>query len=279
MLKNILTITKLAFQMVAVVMMGFAISLGISVSVIESTKMPSFNELKSLDNVSKDLDFKERNATLASRKSILWVMSSSSTYNGYAKMSGTYLTYEDKFYVLTAAHGIVGECNFMFVATSKDNIYECVKYIIVDYDIDYALVEIEKVAERVPLKLSEVLPSNREWKQEMSILNKMVYTGYPNGLGPLTFEGSVAGLSEDNYLYLHSYAWPGSSGSGIFSYDGNLVGILIALNVGFTGAGYDVLEDLVIVTPLFMIDWETAYEIMEEPSPSKDTGDTGDSGK
>ena len=43
----------------------------------------------------------------------------------------------------------------------------------------------------------------------------------------------------------------------------------------FTGAGYDVLEDLVIVTPLFMIDWDTAYEIMKEPPPSGDTGDTG----
>jgi hypothetical protein len=62
----------------------------------------------------------------------------------------------------------------------------------------------------------------------------------------------------------------------VFSYDGNMIGIVIALNVGLTGAGYDVLEDLVIVTPLFMIDWDTAYQIMSEPSPSGDTGDTGE---
>jgi hypothetical protein len=54
-----------------------------------------------------------------------------------------------------------------------------------------------------------------------------------------------------------------------------MIGIVIALNVGFTPAGIDVLEDLVIVTPLFMIDWDTAYEIMDEPPPSGDTGDTG----
>tara|TARA_R110002020_G_scaffold13026_1_gene47098 strand:+ start:814 stop:1653 length:840 start_codon:yes stop_codon:yes gene_type:complete len=279
MIKKVLNIIKLALQMMLVMIMGFVISLGISVSVFESTKMPSFSELKRLDNVSDDLDFKEKSATVASRESILLVLSSSATYNGYAKMSGTYVTHKDKFYVLTAAHGIVGGCNFMFVATSKNNIYECIKYIIVDYETDYAIIEIEKVNKRIPLKLTQVLPSNRQWKQETSILNKVFYTGYPNSLGPLTFEGSVAGLSEENYLYLHSYAWPGSSGSGIFSYDGNLVGILIALNVGFTGAGYDVLEDLVIVTPLFMIDWNTAYEIMEEPSPPRDTGDTGDSGE
>ena len=58
-----------------------------------------------------------------------------------------------------------------------------------------------------------------------------------------------------------------------------MIGIIIALNVGFTPAGYDVLEDLVIVTPLFMIDWDAAYDIMNEPPPSSDTGDTGDTGQ
>ena len=83
-------------------------------------------------------------------------------------------------------------------------------------------------------------------------------------------------MSDANYIFLHSYAWPGSSGSGVFSHNGNMIGIIIALNVGITAAGYDVLEDLVIVTPLFMIDWDTAYEIMDEPLPSGDTGDTGE---
>ena len=279
MIKKILNVTKLTLQMMLVMAMGFGISLGIYVSVVESTKMPSAAELKSLANVSEDLDIKEKRAVLASRKSILLVLSSSPTYSGYAKMSGTYLAYEDRFYVLTAAQGVVGECDYLFVATSKADIYECIKYIIVDYSIDYALIEIEKIKGRTPVNLVQVLPSNREWRQESSVLNEIFYTGYPNGLGPLTFRGSVAGLSDENYLYIHSYAWPGSSGSGVFSYDGNLVGILIALNVGFTGAGYDVLEDLVIVTPLFMIDWDTAYDIMDEPSPQGDTADTGDSGQ
>ena len=170
----------------------------------------------------------------------------------------------------------MGDCEFTFVATNNDSVYECIKYIIIDQHIDYAIIEIEKVDGRTPVKLSEVIPSNREWRQETSVLNSVFYTGYPNSLGPLTFRGSVAGVSDESQIYLHSYAWPGSSGSGVFSYDGNMIGIIIALNVGFTGAGYDVLEDLVIVTPLFMIDWDLAYEIMKEPSAITDTADTGD---
>tara|TARA_R100000808_G_scaffold18414_1_gene40322 strand:+ start:1021 stop:1851 length:831 start_codon:yes stop_codon:yes gene_type:complete len=276
MFNKILKFIKHILQMIAVVAIGFGISLGIHISVSESQKFPAYNEIRSLNNVSQELNHKEEKAVLSSRRSILHVLSSSPKRGGPAKMSGTYVEHNGKYYVITAAHGIVGECDRMFVATDRDNIYDCIKYIIIDYGVDYAIIQIEQVAGRTPVKLNNIKPSNREWRKEASVLNRVYYTGYPNGIGPLTFDGSIAGISSSNYLYLHSYAWPGSSGSGVFSHDGNMIGIVIALSVGFTAAGYDVLEDLVIVTPLFMIDWDTAYQIMAEPSPSGDTGDTGE---
>ena len=274
--KKALNILKLTLQMMLVVLLGFTISLGIYISVDESTKFPDREEFVSLDNISDDIDSKEKSAVSRSRHSILHVLSAEEDDDGFAKMSGSYVSHNNKFYVITAAHGIIGDCDHMFVATDSEHIYDCIEYVIVDKFVDYAIIEIEEVPRRTPVKLAQVAPSNREWKQETSILNEIFYTGYPNSLGPLTFRGYVAGLSDENYIYLHSYAWPGSSGAGVFSYDGNLIGIVIALNVGLTGAGYDVLEDLVIVTPLFMIDWDTAYQIMSEPSPSGDTGDTGE---
>ena len=274
--KKILKIAKLTLQMILVMAIGFMISLGIYTSVNESIRIPTQSEMSSLDNISSDIDSKEKSAVRKSRYSIRHVLSAHEERNGFAKKSGTYVSHKGKFYVITAAHGIMGDCEFTFVATNNDSVYECIKYIIIDQHIDYAIIEIEKVDGRTPVKLSEVIPSNREWRQETSVLNSVFYTGYPNSLGPLTFRGSVAGVSDESYIYLHSYAWPGSSGSGVFSYDGNMIGIIIALNVGFTGAGYDVLEDLVIVTPLFMIDWDLAYEIMKEPSAITDTADTGD---
>tara|TARA_Y100001938_G_scaffold4277_1_gene5365 strand:- start:206 stop:1036 length:831 start_codon:yes stop_codon:yes gene_type:complete len=276
MLKKIFNIAKVTMQLLLVAALGCAISLGVHISVMEAIRFPTSTELQALDNVSSDLDSKEASAVNRSRSSILHVLSGYEDEDGFAKMSGTYVTYNDRFYVLTAAHGIKGPCSKMFVATGSDYVYDCVQYVIIDQRVDYAIIEIEEVHRRTAVKLSDIMPSNREWRQEVSVLNETFYTGYPNGLGPLTFRGAVAGMSEDNYLYMHSYAWPGSSGSGVFSYDGNMIGILIALNVGFTAAGYDVLEDLIIVTPLFMIDWDTAYEIMNEPPPESDTGDTGE---
>jgi len=279
MLKKTWNILKLVSQMLLVMVMGFGISLGIYVSVTESLRSPTEAEMKDLGNISRQLDSREAHAVTTSRQSILQVLSGNEKTAGFAKMSGTYLVYGDRHYVITAAHGASGDCDHFFVATDDEHVYECIRYILVDQAVDYAIIEIEEVSHRTPVKLNEVLPSNREWLQETAVFNEVFYTGYPNGLGPLSFRGSVAGISQENYILLHSYAWPGSSGSGVFSYDGNMIGIIIALNVGFTPAGYDVLEDLVIVTPLFMIDWDAAYDIMNEPPPSSDTGDTGDTGQ
>ena len=276
MLKKVLNIAKRAFQMTLVMLLGFTISLGVHISVSENTRFPTESELKSLNNISENLDPKEALTVKKSRNSILHVLSGRSAKAGFAKMSGTYVIHDGKFYVITAGHGIVGDCEYFYVATSEDDVYDCIKYIVVDKYIDYAIIEIEKVTDRIPIELKKNIPKNNEWRQEIAVLSEVFYTGYPNSLGPLTFRGSVAGVSDENYIYLHSYAWPGSSGSGVFGRDGNMIGIIIALNVGLTGAGYDVLEDLVIVTPLFMIDWDLTYEEMEKPSDTGDTGDTAE---
>ena len=271
-----INILKTILKISLVVLASFAISLGLHVSVSESIRTPTTTEMKSLDNISKDLDSKEKQAAILSRHSVLKVLSSREDIAGFTKMSGTYAEHDDKFYVITAAHGIIGGCELVFVAAGNDSIYNCIKYIIVDQEADYAIIQIEEVSTRTPVKLERVVPAPRQWLQETSVLNEVFYTGYPNGLGPLTFRGSVAGVSAENYIYLHSYAWPGSSGAGVFSNDGKLIGIVVALNVGLTEAGYDVLEDLVIITPLFIVDWESAYEIMEEAPAATDTGDTGE---
>ena len=271
-----INILKTILKISLVVLASFAISLGLHGSVSESIRMPTTAEMKGLDNISKDLDSKEKQAAILSRHSVLKVLSSREDIAGFTKMSGTYAEHDDKFYVITAAHGIIGGCELVFVAAGNDSIYNCIKYIIVDQEADYAIIQIEEVSTRTPVKLERVVPAPRQWLQETSVLNEVFYTGYPNGLGPLTFRGSVAGVSDENYIYLHSYAWPGSSGAGVFSNDGKLIGIVVALNVGLTEAGYDVLEDLVIITPLFIVDWESAYEIMEEAPAATDTGDTGE---
>ena len=89
----------------------------------------------------------------------------------------------------------------------------------------------------------------------MAIQTKIYYTGYPNGLGPFTIDGKVVGFDSSENIYIHSFAWPGSSGSGVFNEKGQMIGYTMAISVGATEYGIDVLEDIVIVVPLYKINW------------------------
>ena len=72
---------------------------------------------------------------------------------------------------------------------------------------------------------------------------------------PLTFSGKIVGYAGGDYIYLDSFAWSGSSGSGVFTADGKFIGYILAVEVGQTDYGADVLENLVVVIQAFKVDW------------------------
>ena len=122
--------------------------------------------------------------------------------------SGTYFTAFGNFYVITVHHGIQGPCELtMFV--HKGNMYDCIQYITLDSVSDYAIIQTEKIDTLVPIHIPGDLPKNRSWIESYSIMNKLVYTGYPNTIGPLTIAGNIAGFIEPEYVYMDSYAWQG----------------------------------------------------------------------
>ena len=93
-------------------------------------------------------------------------------------------------------------------------------------------------------------------------MNRIFYTGYPNSVGPLTVDGHIAGYDGDDYVFLNSYAWSGSSGAGVFSQSGNYIGYVIAIDVGQTHYNTpQVIEDVVLIVPAFKIKWESARHL------------------
>ena len=84
MVERALTTLKLTLQVMLVALMGFAMSLGIYVSVGESVRMPSSSEMSSLDNVSDDLSYKESRVVNLSRQSILQVLATSEKRSGFS---------------------------------------------------------------------------------------------------------------------------------------------------------------------------------------------------
>lgn len=176
-------------------------------------------------------------------------------FNGsVSTFSGTYVKSYGSYFVVTVAHGMVGNCNSTKVVYEQE-LYDCIKVIDLNLENDYAIIQVEEIAERDPIDIERDLPKRNQWNNAYSLLNKVVYTGYPNSIGPLSIDGTIAGASGNRFIYLYSYAWEGSSGSGVFDYRGKYIGHIVAIDVGNTEFGVQVLNNVVLVVPSFKIDW------------------------
>jgi len=197
----------------------------------------------------------ERNAVKLSVASAVHVISATDISNLVSLSSGTYIKYRNKFYILTTSHGIIGECNEIAIVYF-DNYTGCKSFVVNNKSLDYVLIEIDEIDYRTPVRMSSDVSKNA---LKYKLMDKAYYTGYPNSAGPLTFGGTVSGFDNFGYIYLHSYAWSGSSGAGVFDSRGKLIGMVMAIDVGTSEYGVDVLEDIIVVIPIDMIDWAPVY--------------------
>jgi hypothetical protein len=211
-------------------------------------------------NISDDYPTDYRKAVEKSRYSAVLVKSGDLTLRGFSSLSGTYFIANDEPYVITAAHGIGGPC-FLTTIIYEDEYYSCDEYVDINIYDDYAIIKLtRRIPNREPIHIPEDLPRGSQWKASYSILNKIIYTGYPNSIGPLTLKGDVVGYAEADYLYVFSYAYGGSSGSGVFATNGKYIGLVTAVDIGYTDSGVEVLENIVLVTPIFKVDWSVVLD-------------------
>jgi hypothetical protein len=210
---------------------------------------PDYKEVK-----SPSYTISEKKAVRQSVNSVVAVYSISDDSSQLSTLSGTYFEFGGEYYVLTSAHGILGGCSKIVVSHLEEQ-SSCEKIAVVNQDVDYAIFKVEKMETRKPIRLINSMPSIRK---SYKLLDKVYYTGYPNSIGPTTWTGTIAGSSGD-FLILQSYAWSGSSGSGVFDERGKLIGIVMALDVGMTPMGPQILENFVVVIPIWKIDWLEAF--------------------
>ena len=119
---------------------------------------------------------------------------------------------------------------------------------------------VENIPSRSPIKFPKDFVRGKQWVKSVSVLNKLLYTGYPNSMGPATLEGTVMTFTNDEYIHMFSYAWSGSSGSGVFDRNGKLIGYIMALDVGQTEFGVQVLENVLLVVPIYKVDFSVLYK-------------------
>jgi len=64
----------------------------------------------------------------------------------------------------------------------------------------------------------------------------------------------------ENVFFMNTYGWSGASGSGVFSEEGDLIGIISALEVGQFMGMPEPLQNSVIVKPTYLVDWAAVFE-------------------
>jgi hypothetical protein len=204
----------------------------------------------SYETTSVHYDINQKQAIRRSVNSSVRVVSMDLLKGNISTLSGTYFTFRGKFYVLSSAHGVLNGCAGLLAFHDKQSV-PCVKMVVLDKDTDYVIFEVEELAGRIPIKLPGALAN---WKKSYNLLDKTYYTGYPNSMGPTTWTGNISGFTGD-YLIIQSYAWSGASGSGVFDERGELIGIIMALDVGTTEFGYQILNSFVIVVPVWKMNF------------------------
>jgi len=234
---------------------AFACLLILSVysSMVDNTFLPNTTDLTA-QRYSKFHSASYQKAIEKSRNSAVRLISIDADSGMVSTFSGTYVKSYGSYFVVTVAHGMAGPCEYTKIVYDEE-LYDCIKIIEVNDMQDYAVIQVDKIAERTPVKVPQDIPRNKQWRTGFTLLNEVVYTGYPNNIGPLSIGGKVAGANGTQFIYLDSYAWEGSSGAGVFDSKGKYIGYVVAIDVGSTDFGVQVLNNIVLVIPAFKIDW------------------------
>lgn len=158
--------------------------------------------------------------------------------------SGTYFEIDGHHVVFTAAHVINGMPVVSIVGQNGETVFGTV--FLTAENVDMAIVLIPELNSRTPMRYK---PADREDINDM-VGEDVTYTGFPSHHDLLTIDGVIAS-EEDGNLVMHSYAWPGASGSGVFNMRGDFVGVVRAVDVGVWS--YQVppqlVEDMVWIAP------------------------------
>tara|TARA_R110001592_G_scaffold306592_1_gene579606 strand:+ start:343 stop:1098 length:756 start_codon:yes stop_codon:yes gene_type:complete len=172
-----------------------------------------------------------------------------------AQGSGTMFKVDGQFIVITAAH-VVQDAESVIITTPEGLGYFGTP-LMTNHELDYAVLLVPEIAGRTPLRLRPLQ------EQQFRVGAHVTYTGFPNGHNLLSISGELSGTARGNHLIMHSYAWPGSSGSCVFDNQGRLVGVLRAVDVG-TAILPQIIEDIVWIVPAWRLNYDALHVLLQQ---------------
>ena len=168
---------------------------------------------------------------------------------GSIRGTGTYFRFKGHTIVVTAAHlyalgpatPLVSEA---MIVTPHEKVVGTLVYI--DRIADISVFKVPTLDSRTPAKFKRTL--------SYEVGCDVVYSGFPGANSLLTIPGKISGSGFGSDLAMYSFAWGGSSGSGVFDTDGRFVGVLVSIMVGPSPVGKQLIGSIVYVAPANLID-------------------------
>ena len=221
------------------------------ISLLVACNTPSFGVCPGQQVQDKVLVLKsESRVESRSREATVKVFSEREAGTGFG--TGTVFNYKGRTVILTAAHVVGGLGNRTTVSDGARKVEAQVVYL--DMIADLAVLTIDEQLDRKPLSLRPVK------KSSFNLGEDVFYSGFPNDSSLLTIRGYIAGIHPGEHLYMHSYGWPGASGSAVLDRHGRLVGVLFAVDVGTDMVGFPtIIEDVVVVVPI----WKMNFDLLD----------------
>ena len=153
--------------------------------------------------------------------------------------SGIYVTYKKQRGVLTAAH-VVDSGSIYKIKTDTEEVLGVVVWTAKEEDIAFLVVEEEMTRDPVKLAISRHIEAGL----------KVSYSGYPSSYELLSVNGQISGFDQRGYILMQGFGWFGASGSGVIDRGNKIVGVVTALPVENFYGHPQVMESIILLTPL-----------------------------
>jgi S1-C subfamily serine protease len=176
--------------------------------------------------------------------------------------SGTYFEHKGSHIVITAYHVYDDPRISGAMIQSQDGEMVAGTIIYSNRDRDICVLLVPKMRTVEAARLNPIRPAQADEGTEV------LYTGFPGNhqhTEPLTLNGTLAGIDDDHgFVIMQSYAWMGSSGSGVFDSRGRYIGVLVAIDINRGIFGPQLQENIVYVSPIWGVNVEEIEGLLEE---------------